>query len=153
MKNKFLMVTVLFFAALVLFVSCEDVQKVELQYSKAKKVDFTVTRIGTTDRYILRWDAVDNAYGYEIYIKQDGKKSFEYVDDGDFGIVDDNGNESTTAFDSDKWYYIADLDTLYGSMGLPAGTYSGCLGVRTMPFGNKIPSDIVWSDPITYVVE
>ncbi|GHV32940.1 hypothetical protein AGMMS4952_24280 [Spirochaetia bacterium] len=107
---------------------------------------------------IVTWDAVDNAGGYDIYVRQEGKKTITAVNESGYygstmagGVtyevpkdLNDNSLVTTQIDDSDKW------SGYFSVSNISSTTKAGIkyqVGIQTFPFGmvNTTYSDIVWS--------
>jgi hypothetical protein len=156
MKNKLVMVAL---AAAMLcalsFGACkQDVQDVSIAEDKAEAVaSVTVTKISGQTAYIVTWDAVDDAGGYQVYVRVNGAKTLETISAQNYVTYSDDGTSKPNA-NPDKWAASVSFATSGGaSVVLPAGTYSVEFGVQTGPFNNNsinaANSDIVWSSAVT----
>jgi hypothetical protein len=135
---------------------------VKLSYDKTPAVA-KVTAVKTTGNVsgtgikgvILTWDAVeeDVTVRYQVYVKQDGKKTIralgDYDGDWDTGpnsfVTYDPANGAETAnVNVDSWTALVPL---YPNRFVSGNSYR--FGVRTGADANdKSPSDIKWADEI-----
>jgi hypothetical protein len=147
MKNK------LFMAALVVAMVCglalsaceNGVQDVKIVYDKATAVA-SVSAVQTTNKsgVIVSWDAVADAGGYTVFIRQAGTKSVHSGPSGQssytYAVADGVSSVNTNP---DKWSVYIPVGA--GSNQLPTGK-SYDIGVRTSPLTSGSISSITYSD-------
>jgi fibronectin type 3 domain-containing protein len=157
MKNKLVMAALA--AALLCglaFSACKnDVQDVRINYDKAEAVEevkaVNVTAAGA-NAVILTWNAVDDAGGYNVYLKVDGAKTLRNIGGGWTGVTYTAAGGESTNTDLDKWTKYVSFGNNEGEVSLPTGTYAVTFGVQTRPldqYSGGAPSDIVWSNALT----
>ncbi|MDR2375213.1 MAG: hypothetical protein LBD96_02120 [Treponema sp.] len=146
MKNKLCVAGLLAALACGLVLSgCENkILDVKIVSDKANAVSEVKATLTTdTTNVIVSWDAVENASGYVVYLKQGSSKSVNQIGYGQNQSVyaEADGTPSANT-DADKWSY------LLNTSGMPAGEYT--LGVRTSSIEYNVGySDIKWSNTVT----
>jgi hypothetical protein len=149
MKDKWLMVTL---AALLVcgmaFTACENgVQDVKMVLDQANKVA-SVTAVTGTNLVIVSWDAAEDAGGYQLFYREEGKKTVQQISGGignpQNAVTYGADGTSIPNTDPDKWSALV-------SPVLAGTGRSLRFGIRTSPLqsGNITYSDIEWSNVIT----
>jgi hypothetical protein len=174
-KNGCVMIVQAFMLVLVLSVAGCDFSvpvegTVELKTHKAAGVSNVEAKLASwtytssygytsTHNYIIvTWDAADNAGGYYIYVRQEGKKTITEVYESGYygssmagGITHKIPKDLSTSYpvsteidDSDKWSGYFSISSINSTT--KTGTKYQ-IGIRTFPMDsvNTTYSDIVWS--------
>ena len=142
MKKGLIGVAIAIVVLMVLFTACDkdkEPQDVNLVgFSKAQSVAFvTATQIGSNYYVLVSWDAVENGSNYDLYYKQEGKKTVNnyYAGTGSRGVGPQNRYTITTSSitsstipqisttantDIDKWSAVIDVQyNTYSGLGVP----------------------------------
>jgi hypothetical protein len=150
MKNKILflgslcLVLALGFA----FVGC-NAQLVEFAAIDAPK-DVTVTRLGTSNNFIVSFTGVADTGDYAIVFRHDGKSSFRNLESvrspQNSKKFTASGDTYTSANndDGDKWYAVVNIEK--GTVGDVA---KGKVGVYGRTYRQDKAPSIGWSDDVT----
>jgi hypothetical protein len=153
MKKRLISVLIAVVFLMVMFAACSDepqeVKVVGYDTSNSSASNIKAVRAtGVGSLVIVTWDAAENASNYNLYVKQEGKKtitdaSSNYKGNGfSYGA---DGIANTPNTDVDKWTAIVNLaNDIY-----PAGS-SFRIGVRATVIGNGDLSanGIKWSEPV-----
>ncbi|GHU37191.1 hypothetical protein FACS1894172_20540 [Spirochaetia bacterium] len=124
---------------------CDDggVQEVKVVTDKANAVAAVTATLTSDDLgVIISWDAVDNAYDYNIYYQQEGKKTIQsfssYAQNAK--TYDPADGTEITNTDVDKWSVLAELNSRISLISSKKYRF----GVQVTDFSYN-DSDIVWS--------
>lgn len=147
-----------------------DVQDVNIVgYEQAGQVSsVTVSQIGSNYYVLISWDAVKNGTDYLVYYQQDGKKTANYLGNGQNQSTISTTTGTTYSppslvytrnTDLDKWSTTISIQytSSYTFGGTTTTSTSGVLAPGTYRFGvatNDInplntTSDVKWSAPFT----
>jgi hypothetical protein len=146
MKKRLISAVIAAVVLMFLLAACDEPQEVKIVgYAQSETVE-KVTATQTINRaYItVTWDAITNGSSYNVYVQQEGKKSMNYIGNGQnnsiYGGVDGTSIPNT---DLDKWSYNISNSLTYIGKSLRFGVAAN----DSNP--NHAISDIVWSEYIS----
>jgi fibronectin type 3 domain-containing protein len=142
MKKGLICAVIAAVVLMVLFPACgpSEVKVVELAKSSApSNVSATFATAAGIKTLTIKWEAADNATGYDVYAQKDGERDI-FTDVSGYSVTK-SGNVYTAVL-ADSYGYI------FTTLGdLPPAKYR--FGVIAEGYSSMQPSDIVWSDYVT----
>jgi hypothetical protein len=98
----------------------------------------TGTGINHTHQYTVSWTAADNGIDYTLYVRQNGKKTVQQISSSSYSLI---------SAELDLWRATV---TVSASSHAIVQTAQIQIGVQTDSATAMLPSDIVWSDAVSF---